>query len=104
MALEPFTVEHFREYASLLIYDDGERRGLEDWQLALVADVFAGFKRNLWIIPEGNGKTTLVGILALYGADYTESPWIPVGAAAAKQAKILYQQAAGFVNRTPGMS
>jgi len=103
VALEPFSVEHFREYASLLIYDDGERRVPEGWQLGLVADVFAGVKRNLWIVPEGNGKTTFTGILALYGADYTESPWIPVGAAAAKQAKILYQQAAGFVARTPGM-
>ena len=54
-------------------------------------------------MPEGNGKTTFVGILALYGADYTETPWIPVAASSAKQAKILYQQAAGFVNRTPGM-
>lgn len=103
MALEPFTVEHFREYASLLIYDDGVRREPEPWQLALIADVFAGVKRNLWIVPEGNGKTTFTGMLALYGADYTDSPWIPVGAAAAKQAKILYQQAAGFVTRTPGM-
>ncbi|HET6409144.1 MAG TPA: hypothetical protein VFG14_14745 [Chthoniobacteraceae bacterium] len=101
--LEPFTVEHFKEYASLLVFDDGERRVPEDWQLALVKDLFSGFRRNLWIIPEGNGKTTLVGMLALYGADYTDSPWIPVGASAAKQAKILYQQAAGFVTRTPGM-
>lgn len=103
ISLEPFTVEHFREYASLLVFDDGERRPPEPWQLELVADLFAGYKRNLWIIPEGNGKTTFVGQLALYGADYTESPWIPVGASAAKQAKILYQQAAGFVSRTPGM-
>jgi phage terminase large subunit-like protein len=101
--VEPFTVEHFKAYASLLVYDDGERREPEPFQLLKVADIFAGVKRNLWIVPEGNGKTTFVGILALYGADYTESPWIPVGAAAAKQAKILYQQAAGFVNRTPGM-
>ena len=81
----------------------GRRRSPEDWQLGLAEDLFAGFKRNLWIVPEGNGKTTFVGILALYGADYTETPWIPVAASSAKQAKILYQQAAGFVNRTPGM-
>jgi phage terminase large subunit-like protein len=103
MALEPFTVEHFRQYASLLVYDDGERRDPEPFQLAKVADVFAGVKRNLWIEPEGNGKTTFTGILALYGADYTAAPWIPVAASSAKQAKILYQQAAGFVSRTPGM-
>jgi phage terminase large subunit-like protein len=101
--MEPFTVEHFRQYASLLVYDDGERRPPEDWQLGMVADVFAGMKRNLWIVPEGNGKSTLVGIIALYGADYTPDPWIPVAAASSKQAQIIYQQAAGFVRRTPGM-
>lgn len=100
---EPFTLEHFERYAHLLVFDDGSRRGLEPWQLGLVKDLFAGFKRNLWIIPEGNGKSTLVGMIALYGADYTEEPWIPVGASSAKQAKIIYQQAAGFVRRTPGM-
>jgi phage terminase large subunit-like protein len=101
--LEPFTLEHFRAYASLLVYDDGQTREPEEFQLKKAADVFAGFKRNLWIEPEGNGKTTFLGIFALYGADYTPTPWIPVAASSAKQAKILYQQAAGFVNRTPGM-
>jgi hypothetical protein len=101
--VEPFTVEHFEKYASLVVFDDGSRRGLEDWQLQLAEDLFAGFKRNLWIIPEGNGKSTLVALLALYGADYSESPWIPIGAAAAKQARIIYDQAAGFIERTPGM-
>lgn len=101
---EPFTVEHFRRYANLLVYDDGVRREPESWQLGLVADLFAGVKRNMWVVPEGNGKTTIVGILSLYGADYTESPWIPVAASIAKQAKILFQQAKGFVDRTPGMS
>jgi hypothetical protein len=55
--MEPFTVEHFEKYASLVVFDDGSRRGLEHWQLELAEDLFAGFKRNLWIIPEGNGKS-----------------------------------------------
>jgi hypothetical protein len=110
MGLEPFTLEHFAQYASLLVYDDGSRREPEGWQLELAEDLFRRvaddapvFKRNLWVVPEGNGKTTFTGLLALYGADYTVEPWIPIGAAAAKQAKIMYQQAAGFVRRTPGM-
>jgi hypothetical protein len=101
--LTPFTVDHFRKYAGLLVFDDGECREPEDWQLELAEDLFAGFKRNLWVIPEGNGKTTFVAELALYGADYSESPWIPIGAAAAKQARILHDQATGFIQRTPGM-
>ncbi len=104
MPLEPFTVGHFQEYASLLVFDDGERRSPEGWQLELAHDLFSGFARNLWIVPEGNGKSTFVSVLALYGADYSESPWIPIAASSAKQARIIYDQAAGFIERTPGMN
>jgi phage terminase large subunit-like protein len=97
---EPFTVEHFDQFARLAVYDDGEQRAPQDWQLALVADLFAGFSENWWIIPEGNGKSTFVALLALYGAHFSESPWIPIGAASAKQARIIYDQAEGFVKRT----
>jgi hypothetical protein len=103
-ALRPFTVDHFRRYGALLVFDDGECRGFEGWELELVEDLFAGYRRNLWIIPEGNGKSTLTSGVALYGADYSISPWIPIGAAGAKQARIIHDQAGGFVQRTPGMS
>lgn len=101
--MEPFTLEHFRSYVSHMVFEDGTKRGLEDWQLEPVADVFKGFPRNLWIIPEGNGKSTLVSLLGLYGADFSMDPWIPVGAAGAKQARIIHQQARGFIERTPGL-
>ena len=65
--LKPWTLEHFEEFADRMVFDDGERRGLEDWQLELVEDLFSGFARNLWIVPEGNGKSTLAAIVALYG-------------------------------------
>ena len=103
MPLRPFTTDHFRAYSDLMVFDDGERHGLEGWQLEMADDLFKGYRRNLWIIGEGNGKSTFVAILALYGADYSESPWIPIGAAAAKQARIIFDQAAGFIERTPGM-
>ena len=75
--LKPFTVDHFALYASKVVWDDDEHRELENWQLEIVGDLFAGYKRNLWIIPEENGKSTLVALLALYSADYTSEPWIP---------------------------
>ena len=90
-------------YAELMVWDDDEQRDLEDWQLEIVGDLFSGFLRNLWILPEENGKSTLVSLLALYGADYTSEPWIPVAAAAARQARIIHDQACGFIRRTPGM-
>lgn len=100
----PFTREHFAQYCSLMVFDDGEQREPEAWQLEVVEDIFAGFREVWLIVPEGSGKTTLVAQVALYGADYSESPWIPIGAASAKQARIMYDQAAGFIERTEGMN
>lgn len=99
--MDAFTAEHFREYVAGLVFDDGESRPPQDWQLEVVADVFRGFPETWLIVPEGNGKSTLLAQLALYGADFSDSPWIPVGASSAKQARIIYDQAAGFVERTP---
>jgi hypothetical protein len=69
--------------------------------MEVVTDVFRGFPETWLIVPEGNGKSTLLAQIALYGADFSDSPWIPVGASSAKQARIIYDQAAGFVERTP---
>lgn len=53
------------------------------------------------LVPTHN--TTFIAELALYGADFSARPWIPVGASARDQARILYNQAKGFVKDTPGM-
>jgi hypothetical protein len=98
--VEAFTVDHFRAYAGWMVFDDGERREPEGWQLEIAADIFKGFREVWQIVPEGNGKSTFLAQLALYGADFSTSPWIPVGAASAKQARIIYDQAAGFIERT----
>lgn len=98
---KPFTVEHFRRYASLMVFEDGETREPEDWQLAFAEDIFAGEAREAWlIVPEGNGKSTFISQLGLYGLDYSPEPWVPIGAASRDQAEIVYGQAAGFIRRT----
>jgi phage terminase large subunit-like protein len=92
---------------SRLVFDDGERRGLEEWQVDFARDVFRGPEaaREAWLlVPEGNGKTTFVSGLALYGCDFARNPWIPVGASSRDQARILYNQAKVFVPSTPGSS
>lgn len=97
-------VEHFCAYASFMVFDDGQRRRPEPWQVEIARDIFRGFREVWEIVPEGNGKSTFLAQLALYGADFSTSPWIPVGAASAKQARIIYDQAEGFVQRTPELS
>src|SRR5262245_30218995 len=85
-----WSLDHFREWSEWLVWPGGERKPLEDWQLAIVGDIFKGFRETWLVLPEGNGKSTLVAILGLYGADFSSAPWIPVGAASAKQARIVF--------------
>lgn len=98
---QPFTVDHFRLYARQLVLDTGARWEPEDWQLDTIADVFAGTQQVWLLVPQGNGKTTLMAGLALYHCDFTPSPWVPIAASSAKQARILYTAAAEFISRTP---
>ena len=100
-AATPFTVEHFTTWATDLILDNRKPWVVEDFQAAFVADVFAGHPQCWLVIPEGNGKTTLVAGLALYHIEHTFDARVLVAAASREQAGILYQQAAGFVTRSP---
>jgi phage terminase large subunit-like protein len=84
--------------------DNGEPFLLEDWQQDFAADFFSGTKQSWLIVPEGNGKTTFLAALALYHADYTPDAAGVIAAAAREQAELMYVQARGFVDRTPGMS
>jgi phage terminase large subunit-like protein len=101
--LRPFTVAHFREYCRRLTLDNGAPWELEDFQIEIVRPILAGV-REVWVLlPEGNAKTTLIAGVCLYHADYTPSPWVPIGAASRDQAEIMFGQAAGFVERSPGL-
>jgi hypothetical protein len=103
-ASRPFTVDHFRGFSRLMVYENGQTREPEDFHLLFVEDVFKGpeIAREAWlIVGEGNAKSTLFSILGLYGLHYAPEPWIPIGAASRDQAEIIYGQAAGFVRRTP---
>jgi hypothetical protein len=37
---EPFTLDHFRRYVRLMVWDDDEQRDLDGWQLEVVDDIF----------------------------------------------------------------
>jgi phage terminase large subunit-like protein len=99
----PFTLSHFREWAADLILDTGESWHPEDFQEAFLEDVFAGYPECWLVVPEGNGKTTLVAGLALYHVEYRPHASVPVAASSREQAEIMYRQAEGFVLRSPRM-
>src|SRR3954453_5168694 len=100
--LRPFTVDHWRRYARLMVLDNGGEWDPEDFQLEIVRDVFSGLDEFWVVIPEGNAKTTLMSGVALYHGDYTPSAEVLMAAASRDQAGLLFNQAAGFVVRSPG--
>jgi hypothetical protein len=63
---KPFTVDHFREYARLMILDSGDPWDPEPFQLEVMEDVLSGVDEFWVVIPEGNAKTTLMA-----GAPFT---------------------------------
>ena len=95
--LRPNTLDHFQYWASLTTLDNGAPWELESFQLEVLADVFAGYRETLAVLPTGSYKTTTFGGFALYHGHFTPEASVPIGASSRKQAGILYEQAAGFV-------
>jgi phage terminase large subunit-like protein len=100
---EPFTLPHFRAWASQLILDTGEPWELEPFQAEFIEDLFAGYAEAWLVVPEGNGKTTTLAGVALYHAEFRPFAAVPVAAASREQAEILYRQAEGFVLRSAAL-
>jgi phage terminase large subunit-like protein len=98
--MTPFTLEHFREWAKKLELDNGESWELEPFQEAFIEDVFSGKPISWLVIPQGNGKTTLIAGIALYHLEHTEFASVACAAKTRDQTMVLYGQAAGFVLRS----
>ncbi|HEX3453260.1 MAG TPA: terminase large subunit [Gaiellaceae bacterium] len=89
----------FIRFAGALTLDQGGPLELEPFQRSLLADYFAGVRETLVLLPKKNGKTTLLGALALFHLLATDDAECVIGAASRDQATILYDQAAGFISR-----
>lgn len=102
IAGRPFTVAHFKRWANRLVLPDGKRLRVEKWEERFVDDVLSGRFKECWlVVPEGNGKSTLVALLVVYAIEFSEFARIPVAASSRDQASIIYTQAQGFIRRTP---
>jgi hypothetical protein len=74
--------------------------GARGFQRRIVGDLFAGV-RELWsILPEGNGKTTLMAGVALYGAHYCPEPVDPDRCVERGAGDDSAHPGAGFVRRS----
>lgn len=87
-------------WSGRLVLDSGEPWRIEPFQESFVEDLFSGRKENLLVVPEGNGKTTLIAAIALYGLRFADGAMIPVAASSRDQARIMYRQAKGFLRRS----
>jgi phage terminase large subunit-like protein len=96
-------MDHFLKWAGLLVLDNGQRWTLEPFQQDIVSEVFAGYREILAVLPTGSYKTTTFGGLALYFCQFKPDARVPIGAAAKDQAGIMFDQAGGFVRRSPAL-
>lgn len=82
--------------------DNGAAFELEGFEADFAHDLFTLRRPESWlIIPEGNGKTTFLSLLALYFGDYTQTAMVPIAASSREQAEIMYRQAEGLIARSP---
>jgi len=94
---------HFAAFCERLTLDNGRPFLLQPFQTRVLEDYFAGTDETLALLPKGNGKTTLLGAVALHHLAYTDEAACYIAAASRDQAGIMYGHAAGFVRRSPGL-
>jgi phage terminase large subunit-like protein len=99
----PNELDAFARFCAALTLEDGRAMALEPFQQRMLGDYFAGSVETLILIPKKNGKSTLLAALALFHLITTPDAECVLGAASRDQATILYDQAAGFVRRSPGL-
>jgi phage terminase large subunit-like protein len=93
----------FGRFCAALRLEDGRPMALETFQREMLSHYFDGAIETLILIPKKNGKSTLLGALALFHLVTTPDAECVIGAASRDQATILYDQAAGFVRRLPAL-
>lgn len=69
----------------------------------MLTDLFAGTRETLILIPKKNGKSTLLGALALFHLCSVPDAECVIAAASRDQAQIMLRQAQGFIRRSPAL-
>lgn len=88
---------------STLTTENGEPLGLHDFQRRMLQDLFEGMRETVILIPKKNGKSTLLGALALFHLCTTPDAECVIAAASRDQASIMLRQAQGFIRRSPAL-
>lgn len=93
--------EAFEEFcAGALTTNEGGALVIEGFQRQMLADYFDGVRSSLIIIPKKNGKTTLLGALALFHLLTVPDAECVIAAASREQAGLMLRQIRGFIRRS----
>jgi hypothetical protein len=94
-------LRRFAAFCRTLTLSNGKPMKLEAFQRKMLRDYFAGVRELVICIPKKNGKTTLLAALALHHLLTTDDADCVVCANSALQAMKLFDEARGFVQRSP---
>jgi len=95
-----YDLETFARFCSKLKLENRKPMQLEPFQRDMLTEHFEGATETVCVISKKNGKTTLLGALALFHLQEREEAEVVIGASSRDQARILFKQAAGLVNRS----
>lgn len=76
---------------------------LHEYERRMLADLFDGRRETVILIPKKNGKSTLLGALALFHLCTMPDAECVIAAASRDQAQIMLRQAQGFIRRSEGL-
>lgn len=97
-------LDSFARFCSkFLTVEDGTPLALHDFQRRMLADLFAGVRETVILVPKKNGKSTILGALALFHLCTTRDAECVIAAASRDQAALMLRQAQGFIRRSPDL-
>ena len=96
-------LDDFEAFCGELTLVQGGPMVLEPWQRLVLADYFDGVRETLALLLKKNGKTTVLGALALFHLVAVADAAVYVAAASREQATLIFEAARGFVSRSDAL-
>jgi len=95
-----YSLADFARFCSFLTLDNGKPFKLLPFEQDILRPYFKGATETVIILSKKNGKTTMLGALALYHLKNVPDAECVIGASSRDQATILFNQAAALVRRS----
>lgn len=97
---QTYGIKPFAAFCETLILENGKPFKLLPYERTILKEYFAGARETVIIMPKKQGKTSLMGALALFHLKEIPGAECVIAAASRDQARILFKQAAGLVHRS----